>query len=206
MALGPTPLEMGGSAAVRSHHRWMPWESAVTANSVGQFCDGVCSKVTQGTSLLWLGFTPVGVLSPPYHFRKFGRWFRNFIRIAFQARPFQGFGIARTADNHLPVANHNDVANLGSQMTSNGDHRRSELLGHGRCRQFRACTIEARSQRAGNSGPTENQKRNSPEARSCKDDRTAIEWAKQLVAGRVIELWCGERFVARLEPKPKPRG
>jgi hypothetical protein len=39
------------------------------------------------------------------------------------------------------------------------------------------------------------------EARSCKDDRTAIEWAKQLAAGRVIELWCAERFVAKFEPR-----
>jgi hypothetical protein len=34
-------------------------------------------------------------------------------------------------------------------------------------------------------------------------DRQAIEWAKHLVAGRAIELWCGERFVAKFEPKPK---
>jgi hypothetical protein len=38
------------------------------------------------------------------------------------------------------------------------------------------------------------------EARPWKDDRQAIEWAKQLVAGRAIELWCGERFVAKLSP------
>ena len=34
------------------------------------------------------------------------------------------------------------------------------------------------------------------------DDRAAIDWAQQLVASRAIELWCGERFVAKLEPKP----
>jgi hypothetical protein len=39
------------------------------------------------------------------------------------------------------------------------------------------------------------------EARSCAEDREAIEWAKQLVDGRAIELWCGERFVAKFEPK-----
>ena len=41
------------------------------------------------------------------------------------------------------------------------------------------------------------------EARRWMDDRQAVEWAKQLVAGRAIELWCGERFVAKLEPKPE---
>ena len=29
------------------------------------------------------------------------------------------------------------------------------------------------------------------EARPCNDDRQAVEWAKQLVGGRAIELWCG---------------
>jgi hypothetical protein len=41
------------------------------------------------------------------------------------------------------------------------------------------------------------------EERVCNDDRAAIGWAKQLVSSRVIELWCGERFVAKIEPKPK---
>jgi hypothetical protein len=60
-------------------------------------------------------------------------WFRNFIRLAFQASPFQGVGIARTADNHLLAANNNhDVANPGSRITSDGYYRRSKLLGHGR--------------------------------------------------------------------------
>jgi hypothetical protein len=38
--------------------------------------------------------------------------------------------------------------------------------------------------------------------RVCSDDSDAVEWAKQLVFSRVIELWCGGRFVAKLEPKP----
>ncbi len=38
--------------------------------------------------------------------------------------------------------------------------------------------------------------------RVCNDDRAAIEWAQQLVASRAIELWCGERFVVKFEPKP----
>jgi hypothetical protein len=60
-------------------------------------------------------------------------WFRNFIRLAFQASPFQGVGIARTADYHLLAANNNhDVANPGSRITSDGYYRRSKLLGHGR--------------------------------------------------------------------------
>jgi hypothetical protein len=42
------------------------------------------------------------------------------------------------------------------------------------------------------------------EARPCKDDRAAIEWAKQLVDGRAIELWCAERFVVKLEPPKRP--
>jgi hypothetical protein len=41
------------------------------------------------------------------------------------------------------------------------------------------------------------------QARSCDEDRDAIERAKQLVTGCAIELWCGERFVAKLEPGPK---
>ncbi len=34
----------------------------------------------------------------------------------------------------------------------------------------------------------------------CPTDEDAILWAKQLVDGHDIELWSGERFVARLEP------
>ena len=41
------------------------------------------------------------------------------------------------------------------------------------------------------------------EARPCRDDRQAIEWAMQFVTDRAIELWCGERFITKLEPKPK---
>jgi hypothetical protein len=33
--------------------------------------------------------------------------------------------------------------------------------------------------------------------------RDAIEWAKQLVTGFAIELWCFDRFVAKLEPEPE---
>jgi hypothetical protein len=40
-------------------------------------------------------------------------------------------------------------------------------------------------------------------ARICSDDRDAVEWAKQLVDGLAIELLCGERFVAKLEPNPE---
>jgi hypothetical protein len=56
--------------------------------------------------------------------------FRYFIRLAFQARPFHCLRVAMTAKNHLLTANHDyDVANLGSQMTSDGNLRRGELLG-----------------------------------------------------------------------------
>jgi hypothetical protein len=41
------------------------------------------------------------------------------------------------------------------------------------------------------------------EARSCEEDRVAIEWAKKLVTDFAIELWRGERFVAKMEPKAK---
>jgi hypothetical protein len=41
------------------------------------------------------------------------------------------------------------------------------------------------------------------EARSCDEDSDAIDWARKLVTDSAIELWCGERFVARIEPKPK---
>ena len=40
---------------------------------------------------------------------------------------------------------------------------------------------------------------------SCDKDRDAIEWAKKLVTTYTIELWCGGRFVAKLEPKPEQR-
>ena len=36
----------------------------------------------------------------------------------------------------------------------------------------------------------------------CADDADAIEKAGALVDGHDVELWCGERFVAKLEPKP----
>jgi hypothetical protein len=39
------------------------------------------------------------------------------------------------------------------------------------------------------------------ETLSCDEERDAIEWAKQLITDYAIELWCGERFVAKLEPK-----
>ena len=64
--------------------------------------------------------------------RKIDR-FRNTIRLAFQACPFQGMGVARTADNHLLAANYNhDVANPRSRITSDGHSRRRKLLSHGR--------------------------------------------------------------------------
>ena len=44
------------------------------------------------------------------------------------------------------------------------------------------------------------------EARSCDEDREAIEWALRLVKSYTIELWCGERFVAKFEPKPRNSG
>jgi hypothetical protein len=36
----------------------------------------------------------------------------------------------------------------------------------------------------------------------CDNDNDAIVWAKHLVGETAIELWCGDRFVIRLEPKP----
>ena len=44
---------------------------------------------------------------------------------------------------------------------------------------------------------------NDYKARSCDEDRDAIEWARQLVIGHAIELWCGARFVVKLEPRPE---
>src|SRR5258708_3503816 len=59
--------------------------------------------------------------------------FRNTIRLAFQACPFQDMGVARTADNHLLAANYNhDVANPRSRITSDDHPRRRKLLSHGR--------------------------------------------------------------------------
>jgi hypothetical protein len=34
----------------------------------------------------------------------------------------------------------------------------------------------------------------------CDNDRDAIEWAKQLMDARALELWSGERLVHRLNP------
>jgi hypothetical protein len=35
----------------------------------------------------------------------------------------------------------------------------------------------------------------------CDNDDDAIVWAKQSVDVAPVELWCGARFVARLEPR-----
>jgi hypothetical protein len=40
------------------------------------------------------------------------------------------------------------------------------------------------------------------QARVFPTDDDAITWAKQCVDGHDIELWNGERFVARLQPDP----
>jgi hypothetical protein len=37
----------------------------------------------------------------------------------------------------------------------------------------------------------------------CGNDNDAVEWAKQLIDGHDIELWSGERFIIRLDHKPK---
>jgi hypothetical protein len=34
----------------------------------------------------------------------------------------------------------------------------------------------------------------------CRDDDEAIEKARELVDARPVELWCGGRFVIRLDP------
>jgi hypothetical protein len=44
------------------------------------------------------------------------------------------------------------------------------------------------------------------DARTCRDDRAAIEWAKQLVDGRAIELWCGGRFVCKARAQARVAG
>src|SRR6476620_11207336 len=53
--------------------------------------------------------------------------FKYFIRLTFQARPSHGLSVARTANNDLLATNHDyDVANLGSQMTSDGNLQGSQ--------------------------------------------------------------------------------
>ena len=37
----------------------------------------------------------------------------------------------------------------------------------------------------------------------CADDAEAIELAKRLVVSHDVELWSGDRFVIRLDHKPK---
>jgi hypothetical protein len=65
--------------------------------------------------------------------RKVGSRFGNIVGLTFQARPFHGLRVAGAAENHFLAANHNhDVANPGSRITSDGNLRRSELLGHDR--------------------------------------------------------------------------
>jgi hypothetical protein len=38
----------------------------------------------------------------------------------------------------------------------------------------------------------------------CQDDAVALEQSRLLVDHRPVELWCGERFIARLEPHSRP--
>lgn len=40
-------------------------------------------------------------------------------------------------------------------------------------------------------------------ALDCADDTEAAEKAKGFVEGHDIEVWCGDRFVIRIERKPK---
>src|SRR5437667_5263857 len=62
-----------------------------------------------------------------------GSRFGNIVGLTFQARPFHGLRVAGAAENHFLAANHNhDVADPGSRITSDGNLRRSELLGHDR--------------------------------------------------------------------------
>src|ERR1700692_2898894 len=64
--------------------------------------------------------------------RKVGSRFGNIVGLTFQARPFHGPSVAGAAENHFLTANHNhDVADPGIRITSDGDLRRSEPLGHG---------------------------------------------------------------------------
>jgi hypothetical protein len=35
---------------------------------------------------------------------------------------------------------------------------------------------------------------------ACDTDEHAVEWAKQLMAGRAVELWSGAQLVKRLAP------
>jgi hypothetical protein len=42
------------------------------------------------------------------------------------------------------------------------------------------------------------------EGLSCTDDAEAIEQAQRLTGTQDIELWSGERFIIRLQPKPDP--
>jgi hypothetical protein len=37
----------------------------------------------------------------------------------------------------------------------------------------------------------------------CAGDSDAVVWAKQLVDGHDIELWCGDRLVVRLDHREK---
>jgi hypothetical protein len=37
------------------------------------------------------------------------------------------------------------------------------------------------------------------QARNCTDDEAAISWAQHLSDGRTIELWIGQRFIARFK-------
>jgi hypothetical protein len=41
------------------------------------------------------------------------------------------------------------------------------------------------------------------QAMVCPNDTAAIKQAQPLVNGRPIELWSGERFIIKLEPKPE---
>jgi hypothetical protein len=38
---------------------------------------------------------------------------------------------------------------------------------------------------------------------TCADDDDAIVWARQLIDGRDVELWSGDRFVIKLDHQDK---
>ena len=43
-----------------------------------------------------------------------------------------------------------------------------------------------------------------PEVVECKDDASAIIEARRRIIGYPAEVWCGKRFVVRLDPQQAP--
>lgn len=112
---------------------------------------------------------------------------------SFQARLADQANRHRQHANELPQGPQRDALLQKAQQADTASHINDWLsLGQ---RATLSETIDYRAYTVGSDGHFVRFRRF-----SCDCDNDAIVWAKQLVDGAVIELWNGNRFVARLEP------